>query len=329
MPFEHSHSAHCESGVITSLLRHQGLNISEPMAFGISGALTMAYIPFLKIGGMPLIGYRMPPKSIIRGLAKRLGIKMHTETFRSRQAGMNALDRYLQDGRPVGLQTSVYWLPYFPAEMRFHFNAHNLVVFGKSDNEYLISDPTLEQPVSCDATSLKKARFVKGMMSPKGLIYYPTSVPDNVDLKAPILSAIRANTKMMLKTPIPLVGIKGIRTLSKAVRKLGAKHDNHTHQNKLFLGHIVRMQEEIGTGGAGFRFLYASFLQEAAPIVDDARLQVAATMLTNTGDEWRSFALHAAKMCKGRMDMDYDKLADQLLVCAEQEEEIFLKLSKI
>ena len=34
-----------------------------------------------------------------------------------------------------------------------------------------------------------------------------------------------------------------------------------------FLGNIVRMQEEIGTGGGGFRFMYAAFLQEAGDVL--------------------------------------------------------------
>ena len=33
------------------------------------------------------------------------------------------------------------------------------------------------------------------------------------------------------------------------------------------LGQVIRMLEEIGTGGAGFRFIYAAFLQESAGIL--------------------------------------------------------------
>ena len=59
--------------------------------------------------------------------------------------------------------------------------------------------------------------------------------------------------------PIPIVGIKGIRyTRRRLVRKWpktkGVKKANH------YLGQIVRMQEEIGTGGGGFRYIYAAFL---------------------------------------------------------------------
>jgi hypothetical protein len=323
IPLPHTQTAHCESGVISGLLRHNRLPISEPMAFGISGALTFAYIPLIKMGGLPLFAYRMPPKAVIKGLCKRLGIGMAFETFRDPEEGMRALDRHLEAGRVVGLQTSVFWLPYFPPDMRFHFNAHNLMVHGKRGDKYLISDPVMDIPVECDAESLKKARFVKGALAPKGLLYYPTSIPTSFDWAKAISKAIKFNTGMMLHTPLPIIGVRGIRYVAKKIRKLKPTEAKH---NKLYLGHMVRMQEEIGTGGAGFRFMYASFLQEAAKLLSKPAFEAAAKKLTAAGDEWRRFALFAAKMCKDRMPMDYGMLADQLMKCADMEADAYKDL---
>ena len=323
IPFDHQQSAHCESGVIASLLRHQNVAISEPMAFGIAAGLGFAYLPFIKFGGLPLFAYRMPPGSIIRGLTRRLGIKMHFETFKQPADGMLALDQYLSQGRVVGIQTSAYWLSYFPPDMRFHFNAHNLVVYGKHGNNYLISDPVIDILVECDAGSLRKARFTRGVLAPKGLLYYPQCIPPKLDLPRAIRKAILYTTGMMLYVPVPILGVHGIRMVARKIRNLKSRAQHH---NKLLLGHMVRMQEEIGTGGAGFRFLYASFLQEAAGVLGKPELAAIADELTAVGDEWRRFALHAAKMCKGRMPMDYGLLADQLLDCAEREACIYKRL---
>jgi len=323
VPFDHRQSAHCESGVISSLLRHNGLDISEPMAFGISAALGYAYLPFLKFGGLPLFAYRMPPGWIIRGLTKRLGVRMHMQTFRRPEDGTRALDAHLAAGRAVGIQTSAYWLSYFPPDMRFHFNAHNLVVYGKRDDQYLISDPVIDILVECEASALQKARFTRGVLAPKGLLYYPGPVPAKPDLRPAVRKGILFTTGMMVHVPVPIIGTRGIRLVAGKIRKLDPRQEAH---NKLLLGHIVRMQEEIGTGGAGFRFLYASFLQEAAALLDKPRLAALADRLTEVGDEWRRFALHAAKMCKGRMDMDYKMLADQLLHCAAEEDTIYREL---
>jgi len=325
IPFEHRQTAHCESGVISALLRDKQAPISEAMALGISAGITFAYLPFVKLGGLPLIAYRMPPRSIIAGLTKRLGIKMAYERFRTPEEGMRALDDHLAAGRAVGLQTSVFWLPYFPPDMRFHFNAHNLVVHGKRDDRYLISDPVFEAAVECDAESLARARFVRGALAPKGLLYYPRSIPEHLDFRTAITKAIRFTTGMMLHTPLPIIGVRGIRFVARKIRGLSPRMEK---QNKLLLGHIVRMQEEIGTGGAGFRFVYAAFLQEAATIVQRAALADIAAELTAAGDAWRGFALTSAKMCKSRLPMDYGELADQLVRCAEMEREVYRGLRR-
>ena len=164
--FVHAHASHCESGVMSSLLRHQGLPMSEAMAFGLASALSFAYLPFIRINGLPLVSFRMPPRAIIKGLARSLGLSMRFETFRSPSDGMARLDELLDAGKLVGLQTSVFWLPYFPPDLRFHFNAHNLLVYGRERDEYLISDPVAETPVRCAREDLKKARFAKGVLAP-------------------------------------------------------------------------------------------------------------------------------------------------------------------
>ncbi|MCF8293886.1 MAG: BtrH N-terminal domain-containing protein [Chitinophagaceae bacterium] len=53
IPFKHKSQAHCESGVISNLLHHYGLPISEPMAFGIGGGLFFGHLPFVKVNGVP------------------------------------------------------------------------------------------------------------------------------------------------------------------------------------------------------------------------------------------------------------------------------------
>lgn len=321
--FKHQHAAHCESGVISSLLRHEGVNISEAMAFGLSAALSFAYLPFIKLGGLPLIAYRMPPRWIIKGLSKPLHAKFVFETFKNPEAGKQRLDALLAEGKVVGLQTSVYWLPYFPEDMRFHFNGHNLLVYGREANDYLISDPVFEEPVRCASADLLRARFAKGALAPKGLLYYP-QILDNKQVQADaVLTAIRKNCKIMLG-PIPIVGTRGMRFLAKRIRRLPADKA----ETKAFVGHIIRMQEEIGTGGAGFRFLYAAFLQEAAQLTARPQLALLADELSKIGDEWRAFALATARMVKGRDAMDPGKLAD-LLDQRAAAETIFFKSLKL
>jgi hypothetical protein len=325
--FRHRQSAHCETGVVSNLLTHQGLPMSEPMAFGLSASLTFAYMPMLKMGGMPVIAYRMFPGSVIRGVEKRLKMRWVRRTFSDPKEGERALDAELDSGRPVGLQTCIYWLPYFPEDMRFHFNSHNLVVYGRDGDDYLISDPVFETPTRCDRASLLKARFAKGDMAAKGLMYYPTQTPAQIDYATALPSAIRWNSRTM-QAPVPIAGIKGIRFLGRQIVKLANGPARDTYL-PLYLGHIVRMQEEIGTGGAGFRFIYASFLQEAAQHLDTPVLRDVAKQLTDAGDEWRRFALLATKMCRGRAKMDPALLENTLNNIADRELVVWKQLKTI
>ena len=322
--FEHTHSAHCESGVMSTMLRHYGLNLSEPMVFGLASGLSFAYLPFVKMGGMPLIAYRNFPKSIIKNIQKNLKVKMKLETFSSKEKGEARLNELLAEGKIVGAQTSVYWLPYFPEEMRFHFNAHNLLIYAKDGDNYKISDPVFEQPVVCDKDSLLVSRFTKGVMAPKGLLYYPVDVPKNIDLKPVIVKSIKKVAKSMLNTPVPIAGIKGMRYLAKNIKKM---HKKDKRETKLFLGHIVRMQEEIGTGGAGFRYLYASFLHESSLIFNgDKELEESSDMLMAIGDEFREFALMIAKSVKSKKDIDFEAIGSKLDSIADLEVIMYKKL---
>ncbi len=322
--FKHTHHAHCESGVVSSMLTYHGLKISEPMVFGLSNALNFAYIPFVKIGGMPLVAYRSLPKSIVKNIRKNLKIKMKMETFSSVKKGEERLDELLKEGKIVGAQGSMYWLEYVPDELSFHFNAHNFLIYGKEDEKYLISDPVFQDAVKCSKKSLSKSRFSKGAMAPKGLLYYPESIPKDIDLKPIIAKNIKKLSKNMLRTPVPIAGLKGLRYLAKGILKLQTKDRKYA---KLFLGNIVRMQEEIGTGGAGFRFMYASFLEEASELFGDNEvLSSASKLMLEVGDEYREFALVIAKSIKSKKDIEFKKISDMLLKIAENEAKVYKKL---
>ena len=88
------------------------------------------------------------------------------------------------------------------------------------------------------------------------------------------------------------------------------------------------MQEEIGTGGGGFRFMYAAFLQESAKKINEQILADCASSLTAAGDTWRQFAVMAARVCKNRAhEVDtYAAMAEKIQECSMLEEKVFREL---
>ena len=90
------------------------------------------------------------------------------------------------------------------------------------------------------------------------------------------------------------------------------------------------MQEEIGTGGGGFRFIYAAFLQQAHQYLPVDELMDISQQFTVTGDRWRDAAIQAAGIYKGRLtsQQDYNVMGDMLLEIAELEKKAFKDLSQ-
>ncbi len=329
IPFVHQQSAHCETGVLSNLLTHHGLALSEAMVFGIGAGLFFGYFPFLRLNHLPLTAYRIATGAIMNRVTRVLGVDLEWEKFRNADKAMAALDQRLEKGIPVGCRTGAYWLSYFPERYRFHFNMHNLVVFGKNNGTYMVSDPVFPEPMACPAADLKKARFAKGAMPPKGRMYHVVHVPDQIDLPGAVRQGIRKVCSTMLKVPGPFIGVRGMRYLAGKLERWPEKLGER--KAALHLGQMIRMQEEIGTGGAGFRFIYAAFLQEAAEVMGNERLLSLARDMTDIGDRWRDFAVVGSRICKQRnaQDLNYPALSAILRECADGEEALLKQLAVV
>lgn len=329
LDFDHRQSAHCENGVVSNLLRFYGVELSEPMVFGIGSGLFFSHMPFLKIDGIPVTSFRPLPGVIFSRISKRLKVSFEKKRFRRHpQKAMYALNKNLQENIPTGMLVGVYHLSYFPAPYRFHFNAHNIVVYGQENGHYLISDPIMENYATLTHKELLRVRYAKGIFAPKGQMYWVKNIPEKIDLQAAIIKGIKHTCKDMLTIPVPMFGVKGIRFMSKKVRNYPTKLS--PKKAALFTGQIVRAQEEIGTGGAGFRFMYAAFLQEAADILEKPQLKELSKKMTEIGDSWREFAIITGRIVKNRnkADESYDRAADLLLLIADKEEMFYKALKK-
>jgi hypothetical protein len=203
------------------------------------------------------------------------------------------------------------------------------MVVGKEGDEFIVSDcyyPTLSK-VSAD--SLDKARFAKSDFAPRGFMYQPRSIPDRegVDLKKAILQGIRQSAFNMVRVPLPFLGVKAIRRFADSVPTWGVYARNSDELSHALMS-IHLILEERGTGGGGFRFMYATFLQEAAEVLGRPEFsEMSKTMMTN-GDRWRDISLFVARIGKNR-DFAKEKMAavrDMIMARADEEERIFKTL---
>lgn len=336
LELEHKPAAHCENGAISSLLRFHGVNLSEPMIFGLASGLFFSHMPFIKMSGMPVTSFRTFPGILFKRITKLLGCKAETRRFLSEENAMKALDKVLlEDKKPVSCVVGMYYLPYMPLEYRFHFNGHNITIIGKDEEtgDYTVLDTNAIQKVTISRKDLIKVRFAKGGTYPLlGQMYWIKSMPEKLpDLNPLILKSIKKTCWFMTSQPkwVRIVGVNGILYLSQRIRKWEQTMGKRRAQ--LNLAQLIRMLEEIGTGGAGFRFMYGAFLQEAAQRTGIKEFNDYSVRITAIGDMWREFAYKASRICKRRdgEQYTYDDLGDILENIAKKEEAFFKELNQL
>jgi hypothetical protein len=328
MTFEHKMAAHCESGTLSALLRHHGLDLSEPMVLGIAGGIFFVFIKTPKMT-FPVFDMRSKPGDLRTNLSKRLGIKFATQKFRDPVKAKAALVSLINKQIPTAVQVDMFYMDYIPQYMRVHFNAHFITVVGVEGEEFVVSDCYYPSLSRVAAESLDKARFAKSDFAPKGFMFYPSLVPkiDDLDLSKAIISGIRQAASMMVRTPVPFIGIKGMRRFANDVPNwsgLARNEDQLSHA--IMTIHIIL--EERGTGGGGFRFMYATFLQQASKILSRPEFSDMSKIMMANGDKWREISLFVARIGKNR-DLGKERMSqlrDMIMERAGEEETIFKTL---
>lgn len=327
--YKHKMFAHCESGAVTAQLNHAGQAISEPMVFGISGALFFAYfkIPTLDF---PTFVLRNQPGKIRTSIQKRLGVAILSEKNKDPDKAMAALDRLLEQDIPVAVQVDFFYMNYLPAYARAHFNAHFVNVVGREGDTYQISDSYYPAVAELDRETLKIARSVKGPFAPAGFQFYVKAVQSETELRKAIKAGIKQTCFYMLRLPMPFMGIRGIQKFADKVTGWPALCRDIDHlSHEIMMIHVIL--EDRGTGGGGFRYLYASFLKEAAGYLEMPQLNEIAIEMMGNGDAWREISLFVARIGKQR-DLGQNRLKElkrMIMERADVERDLFKRLSKI
>jgi hypothetical protein len=327
--FNHKMAAHCETGAVTSLLNNAGLEITEPLVFGISSGIFFGYFHKMKSFAFPTFIVRNKPGSIRTNLAKRLGIRFHSEKFRNPDEGMKRLDELIGKGIPVAVQVDFFYMDYLPEWERVHINVHFIVVVGKTGSKYIVSDSYFPKLVELEESSMREARFAGGSMAPKGFLFHPEFIPDKIDYAKAIRKGTRKACFNMLSIPIPFLGVKGIRRFGNKITEWPSFARDIEHLSHEIMKINVLLEDQ-GTGGAGFRFMYATYLQQAAEIMNNPGWNDLSREMMNIGDGWREISLFAARIGKNR-DLGrnrMEELGTMLKGRADAEEDFFRRLKK-
>jgi len=248
---------HCETTATGTLLRQIGIDLSEPMLFGLGEGLGFIFWN-MKTMDFPFIGGRIKTDLLTQNIAKNLSLELTVRETSSTKKAWENVKQLLDNGKVVGLKLDCYHLEYFSNP--FHFAGHYAAIYGY-DNEaaYLVDTKQQGGLVKTSLKSLALARNEKGPMSSKNLYYTLDRKDREPDLKNVVLDAIRNNARDYLNPPINNIGYKGILKASREIQKWFDSSANIENEFKA----SAAMMEKAGTGGALFRNLYRDFLQES------------------------------------------------------------------
>lgn len=302
---------HCETTATGSLLKQIGIELSEPMLFGIGEGLGFLFWR-MKIMDFPFIGGRVKTDKLTENICRNLNLNLEVKETSSIKKAWKNIEEPLLNQKAVGLKLDCYHLDYFTNKI--HFAGHYATIYG-FDKELAYLNDTDQQGCEVKTTlkNLELARNEKGPMSSKNLSFTIEQTEKIPDLKPVIKKAIYNNAIDFLNPPIKNLGYKGIEKTSTEIKKWFKESkdvENEFHTSAMLM-------ERAGTGGALFRNLYRDFLKEAYMLTEIDELK----------EGYEEFKTHALK---------WTEISDLFLKIGETKDEkyvnkaseIFIELSK-
>ncbi|MFD8317012.1 BtrH N-terminal domain-containing protein [Kitasatospora purpeofusca] len=275
---------HCETTTLGVLLRHEGVELSEPMLFGLGAGLSFVYWDGKGLD-FPFLGGRAKPFAPTRTLAARLGLELDVrETGSARRAWQNVADG-LAAGRPVGLQLDSYHLEYFTSKA--HFGGHMVAMLGHDAHDaHLVDTAQQGGAVRTGLASLAAARAERGPMTARNRSFTLARRGELPELRTLLAPAMADCAEAFLHPPIANLGHRGIAKAAALVPGWLTRATDPGRQ----LPQAAEMMELAGTGGALFRNLYRDFLGECAELLDDARVRAARDRYAEAAAGWTEVA---------------------------------------
>lgn len=241
--------------------------MSEACCFGLGAGLGITYVE-LPGSDTPFIVH-VRSMGFEEKVFKTLAVPFAWTSYSTKLSASTALHHALQENRPALLLTDIYHLPYFGSST--HFPGHAIVAWllDMEREEVLVSDTERPEFIAVPVGSLAEARF---STSPPfihhGSMFAPHAIDTSVTSER-VRKALYDNA-CSLANGNRFSGLEALDTWVAALPRWA--EEGNWHWSLRFAYQVI---EKRGTGGAGFRAMYAEFLEEASeilPAVGSAKL---------------------------------------------------------
>jgi hypothetical protein len=302
---------HCETTATGSLLNQIGLELSEPMLFGIGEGLSYIFWN-MKIMDFPFIGGRVKPDVLTESICRNLNLELCVKETSSIKKAWENIENPLRAGKAVGIKLDSYYLDYFTSKI--HFAGHYVAMYGYDEQfAYLIDTNQQGGQVKTSLKNLELARNEKGPMSSRNRCYTIDRKGEVTELNKAIKTAIFNNVKEYLNPPIKNISYKGIEKTATEIKKWF----KNTNDIKGDFQTTAMLMERGGTGGSIFRNLYRDFLKESYELLQ----------IEGINDAYRDF-IEIAKHWKMVSDVFYKVGDTSDIACLNEASELLLILSE-
>lgn len=314
---------HCETTTVGSLLYQLGIELSEPMLFGIGEGL--GYIIWsMKTMDFPFIGGRIKPDVLTLNICRNLKLQLDVKETSSLNKAWVNIEQPLKAGQAVGLKLDCYHLEYF--NTKIHFAGHYAAMYGY-DDEYAFLIDTDQQggQVKTSLENLAKARSEKGPMSSRNKSFTISRTEKLPDLNKVIRKAIHNNATEYLNPPIKNLTYKGIKKTVTVIRNWFETSQDIEGEFQL----AATLMERAGTGGALFRNFYRDFLKEGALMLHDENLDEGYLAFKKIAALWTDVSNLFHKIGETKEEKYLTQVSEILLELSEREKHAMERLLKV
>jgi hypothetical protein len=269
------------------VLAFHGIDVSEPLLFGLAGGISFMHTP-QSPGGRAFVGGRNGPfPEFTRRMAAGVSLQLDVVIPRDPQTAWQEVRAQLALGSPVIVYGDLFHLPYFQATR--HFGAHAFVVLGHDPDEGTVTvSDRCTAPRTLSLDDLAAARGSE----------HPPFPPRRAWLRADWAAArepsdehigrgVRESCRAMREPVVPTFGLRGLQAYGAGLDHL-VRRSPADDVLAALTGAYVDF-ELAGTGGCAFRALFAGFLAEAAERTAHPALVRAVPLARTAVETWREF----------------------------------------
>lgn len=256
--------------------------MTEAFCFGLGAGLGITYVQIPDSTAPFIVHVRS--MGFEEKVFRALGVPFAWSSYPDKGAATSDLHQALRDGVPALLLTDIYHLPYFGSNT--HFPGHAIVAWQLDEacNEVLVSDTERPGLIPVSATSLSDARFSTAPpFVHYGNLFAPQSLKAEISVER-VRGAIIDNAQALTNGGL----YSGLGALDTWVALLPRwqKNDNW----RWLLRFAYQVIEKRGTGGGGFRTMYAEFLLEAGEMLPAVRAAKLVELMQRSAAAWSGLA---------------------------------------